>query len=92
MTLPEYSNSLGDDLDLHSESDEDDAEEFPAMGQVDENDNEGELSEEDTTPKQSQVDMLLGKGFKPSKSQPLSAPVVQHATGDDDSVTGISDS
>lgn len=82
-------------MDLHSESDEDDAEEFPVMGEVDENDNEEELSEEDTTPKQSQVDMLLGYGFGPSNSQPLNAPVVQtsqHTTGDDDSVTGISDS
>ena len=60
------------------------------MGEVDENDEE--LSEEDITPKRSQVDMLLGYGFQP---QSLSAPVVQtsqQTTGDDASVTGISDS
>jgi len=63
------------------------------MAEVDES--EEELSEEDITPKRSQVDMLLGDGFQPSKSQSLSTPVVQtsqQTTGDDDSVTGISDS
>jgi hypothetical protein len=75
MTLDiECSNPLGDDLDLHSESDDDDAEELPVMDEDDENDNEEEeQSEEDTTPKQTQVDILLGNKLESSSSQPLSA-------------------
>jgi hypothetical protein len=60
----------------------------------DEDEEEG--SGEDTTPKQTQVNVLLGNSLESSSSQPLSAtPVVQarlHTSVEDDSVTGISDS
>jgi hypothetical protein len=84
---------LGNKVDLHSESEEDDTEESRFVGEHDENDDEEEAqSEGDSTPERTHVDVLLGNRSKTPSSRPLSAPPVvktsQHRA-DDDSVTGI---